>query len=63
MAKVKRKSPSIDLGRVCYDSWIREAGYASDARVPPYDKLKEMHKQRWRKVTNDVIKAGNGHVQ
>jgi hypothetical protein len=44
-------------GKTAYDSWVREAGYAKDARILPYEWLKvDMHAQ-WEKLAADVFKA------
>ena len=46
-----------DLGKVAYDSFIREAGYAKDARVMEYPKLATYMHARWRKIAHDIIDA------
>jgi hypothetical protein len=42
-------------GRVAFESFVREAGYAKDARIPDYEKLKEHQKARWEKIASDVF--------
>jgi hypothetical protein len=44
-------------GKVVYDSWVREAGYAKNAAIMDYDKLKEHMKARWERIALDVFKA------
>jgi hypothetical protein len=44
-------------GKVSYDSWVREAGYAKDARIKEYDKQPVHIKARWEKLAADVFKA------
>ena len=44
-------------GKMAYDSWVREAGYAKDARIMPYEKLKTYQHARWEKLAADVFKA------
>lgn len=41
-------------GRVAYDSFVRECGYAKDARIKPYDKLKAFQHTRWERIAKDV---------
>ena len=47
-------------GRAAYTSFLRESGYAHDARVPDYDKLKVMHHARWEKIAADVYRTMGG---
>jgi hypothetical protein len=44
-------------GRVAFDSWVREAGYAANALVPAWVELKEHQKTRWCRVAKDVFDA------
>ena len=46
-----------DLGKVAYDSWVREAGYAKDARIMEFTKLPSFMQARWRTIATDIIKA------
>lgn len=43
--------------RVCYDAWVREAGYAHDARIKQYSELKEHSRIRWRRIAEEVLTA------
>lgn len=47
-------------GRAAYDAWVREAGYAKDARIKPYDKLKVYSHPRWERIARDVYNAIKG---
>jgi hypothetical protein len=44
-------------GRAAYDAWVLEAGYAKDARIKPYDKLKAYSHPRWERIARDVYNA------
>lgn len=44
-------------GETAYNSFVREAGYAKDARVPEYAKLKAFQHARWEKIAADVYAA------
>jgi hypothetical protein len=44
-------------GKKAYESWAREASYAEDARIMPYEKLKMHQHARWEKLAADVYKA------
>jgi hypothetical protein len=43
--------------RVAYESFVREAGYAKDARIPAFDSLKEHQKMRWENIAQKVLTA------
>jgi hypothetical protein len=57
----KSPKPTVKMliagGKTVYESFVREAGYAKDARILPYEKLKVLHHKRWEKVAADVFKA------
>ena len=48
---------SINLARVAYNSFVREAGFAKDARIMEFDKLASFQRERWRTVAADIITA------
>jgi hypothetical protein len=50
-----------DLGKVCYNSWVREAGFGKDARVMDYSKLATYMQARWRTIARDIIKANEAN--
>ncbi len=41
--------------RAAYESFVREAGYAKDARIPAFDNLKEHQKMRWENIAQRVL--------
>ena len=44
-------------GKMAYNSWVRKAGYAKDARILPYERLKvDMHAE-WEKLAANVFQA------
>ena len=47
----------IVAGRTAYNSWVREAGYAKDARIKKYDKLPVHMHIRWERIAKDVYNA------
>lgn len=47
-------------GKAAYESWVREAGYAKDARIMEYEKLKVHMHTRWERIAADVFKAMRG---
>ena len=46
-----------DLSKVAYDSFIRECGYAKDARIMEFSKLPMYIRSRWNTIARDIIKA------
>jgi hypothetical protein len=48
---------SLGLARVAYNSFVREAGFAKDARIVEFEKLKSFHRERWRTIAADIIEA------
>jgi hypothetical protein len=52
-----RNGIMTDLGKVAYDSFVRECGYSKDARIIEFDKLRVDMKTRWRAVAADIIEA------
>ena len=48
---------SLSVARVAYNSFVREAGFAKDARIVEFDKLATFQQERWRTVAADIIKA------
>jgi hypothetical protein len=44
-------------GKAVYEAFLREAGFAKDARCPSWDKLKTFQQRRWQTVAQNALDA------
>lgn len=57
---IKAARVLILSGKTAYESWVREAGFAKDARIMEYEKLPVHMHTRWEQIAADVFKAMGG---
>lgn len=57
----KRISKAIiaKAARVAYNRWVKEAGFEHDARISEWEKLEEVHRERWGCVARAIIETAD----